>query len=71
MLKKFLLIGALALLAALNAKARIGYTLDECIKQYGANYKSYDFGKSGTSYTWETNYFKISVSFAPGVSTLA
>jgi hypothetical protein len=35
MLKKLLLIGAFALLPALNAKARIGYTLDECIKQYG------------------------------------
>jgi hypothetical protein len=71
MLKKLLLIGTLAFLASLNsASARLGYTLDECIKQYGTQYKSYDFGKSGTAYTWETNYFKISVSFAPGVSTV-
>jgi hypothetical protein len=35
MINKFLLIGAAVFLAALNAQARIGYTLAECVKQYG------------------------------------
>jgi hypothetical protein len=36
MRKNWLLIGALAFIAALNAQARIGYTLEQCIAQYGA-----------------------------------
>ena len=34
MRKKLLLIGALALLSALNVQARIGYTLKECVRFY-------------------------------------
>ena len=39
---QFLLIGGLAFFAALNAQARIGYTLDECVKQYGTSYSNED-----------------------------
>ncbi len=35
MIKKFLLIGALALLASFSAQARLGYTLEQCIAAYG------------------------------------
>jgi hypothetical protein len=51
MLKKSLLIGALALLAAFNSQARIGYTLDECIKQYGMPYSKIDWD-AGLLYEW-------------------
>ena len=72
MIKKFLLIGALALLASFSAKARLGYTLDECIKLYGTDYKSYPSitKDEGSLYTWETKTFNITVEFAPGSSTV-
>ena len=41
MLKKFLLIGV-AIFLAVNCQARIGYTLAECVKQYGTSYSNED-----------------------------
>lgn len=72
MRKKLLLIGALAFLAALNAQARIGYTLEQCVALYGPEYEDFSGTAPGSSriYGWKTKTIDVTATFLPGSSTV-
>lgn len=68
MFKRLLLAGTLALLASFNAQARIGWTMEECIKQYGKNYTKTEniLASWETVYCWQTGYAMITATFEKG-----